>query len=488
MELAPYARQREFSSSGVPLAGGKLYSYEAGTTTLKATYQDRSGTPNTNPIILDSEGRYDLWLDSGYYKFVLKDSLDNIIWTKDQVSLPDEAALASAFWRDVVYVTSADSPLTLTQTHNGKLLSVDASGGAVVINLPQISLTSLPYNLGFKLSNATNAVTINRAGTDTIEGATSKTINTTNGSCQLIADIDKSPDQWATLDFGVVDFSGYPIATPEAADFVPIVDTSASSVNKKATFASFRNAVYRSVTTTDSVGTDDETMKLSGASFTSTLPTAVGVAGKRYKFVHAGTSLTQVYTLATTLAQTIGGIVSGSYALYTNGEVLGIESDGANWIIVNHKATLGWIDAGANTITGTTSAPAKGTTSRDKFFWSRSGPTMFCRIEYLQSASSAGAGSGDYLFLVPATIDTAVAGIYSFVGGAPSQQSIVGVSILSNNASSGPSGNVAVYDSTHVRLTGGNTFGFASSSYYSTTGTAIAYAARFEVPISGWQP
>jgi hypothetical protein len=346
MELAPLARQRFFDDDGAPLAGGKLYSYIAGSSTPLVTYADRSGTPNTNPIILDADGYCDIWIDSGYYKFVLADSLDNIIWTKDQVSLPSEAALASAFWRDVVYLTSANSPYTIAQSSNGKLFSVDTSGGAVAVNLAEISGLSLPFNIGFKLSDATNALTITRAGTDTIGGSTTKILSTLGASCQLIADIDKSPDQWEVLDFGVVDFSGFSSATPVAADSVIGIDVSDSNSNKKFAVSALRNAVYRAVTTTDSVGVDDETMKLSGASFTSTLPTAVGVAGKRYKFIHAGTSLTQVYTLATTSAQTIGGVASGAYALYTNGEILEIESDGANWIIVNHRAVTDWVDAG----------------------------------------------------------------------------------------------------------------------------------------------
>ncbi len=132
--------------------------------------------------------------------------------------------------------------------------------------------------------------------------------------------------------------------TPVAADFLALADTSDSNKKKKAGVSYLRNAVYRSVTTTDAVGVDDETMKLSSASFTSTLPdaSAAGVSGKRYKFIHAGTSLTQVYTLATTSAQTIGGVASGSYKLVTNGEILEIESDGANWIIVNHVTHNDW--------------------------------------------------------------------------------------------------------------------------------------------------
>lgn len=142
---------------------------------------------------------------------------------------------------------------------------------------------------------------------------------------------------------------------PLAADFILGIDASDANALKAFSIGKLRNAAYRAVTTTDSVGLDDETMKLSGESFTSTLPTAVGVAGKRYKFIHAGTSFTQVYTLETTSGQTIGGVASGSYSLYTAGEVLEIESDGANWMIVGRIArasgTESWDDNWANTTT-----------------------------------------------------------------------------------------------------------------------------------------
>lgn len=125
--------------------------------------------------------------------------------------------------------------------------------------------------------------------------------------------------------------------TPLAGDNVLLLDASDSNNPKRILFSSIKNSAYRSVTTTDSVGADDETMVLSGASFTSTLPTAVGVAGKRYKFIHRGTSGTQIYTLATTSSQTIGGYASGAYILYQSGDSLEIESDGANWIIISER-------------------------------------------------------------------------------------------------------------------------------------------------------
>jgi len=78
-----------FTNSGVPLSGGKLYTYAAGTTTPQITYTSSSGaTAHTNPIILDSAGRVpggEIWISAPPYKFVLKDSTDVLIATYDNV-------------------------------------------------------------------------------------------------------------------------------------------------------------------------------------------------------------------------------------------------------------------------------------------------------------------------------------------------------------------------------------------------------------------
>lgn len=81
-----------FDNNGVPLSGGKLYTYEAGTTTPKVTYTTSSGgTAHTNPIVLDSAGRVpggnEVWLTDGQsYKFILKTSADVQLWSADNVS------------------------------------------------------------------------------------------------------------------------------------------------------------------------------------------------------------------------------------------------------------------------------------------------------------------------------------------------------------------------------------------------------------------
>jgi len=77
-----------FDANGNPLAGGKVYTYLAGTLTPRATYTDQGGTtPNANPVILDSAGRANIWLDdSASYKFVVTDSADTPIRTTDNVA------------------------------------------------------------------------------------------------------------------------------------------------------------------------------------------------------------------------------------------------------------------------------------------------------------------------------------------------------------------------------------------------------------------
>jgi hypothetical protein len=84
--LMPVPKQQYFDSpNGRPLAGGKVYTYAAGTTTPKATYTDSAGlVPQANPIILNARGEPDspIYWD-GSYKVVLKDSAGSTIYTVD---------------------------------------------------------------------------------------------------------------------------------------------------------------------------------------------------------------------------------------------------------------------------------------------------------------------------------------------------------------------------------------------------------------------
>jgi len=87
------AKQVDFLINGVrdpltdePLAGGKVYTYEAGTSTPAALYIDRDTTAGsaTNPVILDAYGRAEVF-GNGVYKFVVTDADDVTVIEMDNL-------------------------------------------------------------------------------------------------------------------------------------------------------------------------------------------------------------------------------------------------------------------------------------------------------------------------------------------------------------------------------------------------------------------
>lgn len=88
--LQPYPKFKATYLSGtavLPLVGGKLYTYAAGTTTPLATYTDQgAGTPNANPVVLDANGEADVWFaDDTAYKLKLTDSTGTQLWLVDNI-------------------------------------------------------------------------------------------------------------------------------------------------------------------------------------------------------------------------------------------------------------------------------------------------------------------------------------------------------------------------------------------------------------------
>ena len=134
--------QQFFMGNGVPLSGGKLFTYAAGTTTKQPTYTDASGsTQNTNPIIINSNGypqngsgqTTGIWLDPSLnYKFVLAPATDtdppaNPIWSIDNIPGSDASQM---------YVNdgASGSLFTTLQGFINKLLS---SAGASIVGFLQ---------------------------------------------------------------------------------------------------------------------------------------------------------------------------------------------------------------------------------------------------------------------------------------------------------------------------------------------------------------
>ncbi len=115
---------RQFDDNGDPLVGGKLFSYAAGTTTPLATYTDQTGlTPNPNPVILDADGKAQVWLGNDAYKFVLTDSSDVVIETVDRVSLIGDGSVTT--------VKIADGGVTTAKIANSAVTTAKINDQAV---------------------------------------------------------------------------------------------------------------------------------------------------------------------------------------------------------------------------------------------------------------------------------------------------------------------------------------------------------------------
>lgn len=126
--VTPTAKAQFIDAAGVPLAGGYLYTYAAGTTTPQATYTDSTAsTANSNPIVLDSRGEANIWLSSAEYKFKLTDANGTEIWTVDNIAAPS-TALSPVFTSNVTISANTAGPaLLVTQTGAGAAIRVQDS-------------------------------------------------------------------------------------------------------------------------------------------------------------------------------------------------------------------------------------------------------------------------------------------------------------------------------------------------------------------------
>jgi microcystin-dependent protein len=87
-----------FDDNGDPLNGGKLYAYQAGTSTPLSIYTTENlDVPHANPAVCDAAGRLTAFIEDGIsYKFRLFTSADVLVDEWDEVAVPDIAAPAAA--------------------------------------------------------------------------------------------------------------------------------------------------------------------------------------------------------------------------------------------------------------------------------------------------------------------------------------------------------------------------------------------------------
>jgi hypothetical protein len=126
LAFLPYPQACFTDSNGAPLAGGFLYSYQAGSSTPLATFHiDTLGhqTANQNPIRLPATGCAEVRILPQAYKFVLQSSVGTQIWAIDQIS-----DLGAVFYNQAVLLNPVAQAL---QTIAGPLAvnSLNVGGG-----------------------------------------------------------------------------------------------------------------------------------------------------------------------------------------------------------------------------------------------------------------------------------------------------------------------------------------------------------------------
>lgn len=112
---------RALDQNGKPLAGGKLYTYAAGTSTLQVTYTDATGaSPNTNPVILDSTGTAHVFMAPLTYKFILQDASGVVQWTADNIIGSQGQAITSLPSGSQTITQPAGTNLNVNTSAGGK--------------------------------------------------------------------------------------------------------------------------------------------------------------------------------------------------------------------------------------------------------------------------------------------------------------------------------------------------------------------------------
>jgi hypothetical protein len=183
VNLSPIANGTQFfDSAGLPLNAGYIKTYAAGTSTPLATYTTSVGNiANPTSIQLGADGRppNEIWLTTGSaYKFILTDSLSNILDTYDNISGVNDVSLNVG-------------------TGPGNLVQLDGSGKLPAVDGSQLTNLNIPaaavlrsYIAGLTMSTAGSSATMTIAA-----GQATSSDNLT--SMPLAAAISKTTSAWA---------------------------------------------------------------------------------------------------------------------------------------------------------------------------------------------------------------------------------------------------------------------------------------------------
>jgi len=137
-------RAQFFDGDGVPLYGGKVYTYTAYSSSPLETYTDPTKTAyNPNPVILDSRGESGIWANDATFKIVVYDADGNLISSSNtyppspasKATFYDAAGERLAYGKVYTYEAGTSAPLatytdTTGATENTNPVILDVNGQA----------------------------------------------------------------------------------------------------------------------------------------------------------------------------------------------------------------------------------------------------------------------------------------------------------------------------------------------------------------------
>lgn len=296
-------------SNGDPIVNGYIYTYAAGTSTPKDTYDDYAATiVNPNPIRTGSDGRpasdINVYL-SGAYKIDIHDEndvalpgypVDNVISATDIDFTGLTASIADLNSTTTTSIAKAIN-YAIVLTDRGKTVLMDASSGSLNVNLLAATTAADGYRITIKKTdNSLNMVTIVPDGSETI---------------------DIRP-QYILYDYN---------------DFLEIL---CDGSNWKIVAAQIRGTII-TVTGATVIDLEDNGHYYecdgSGGGFNMTLPPSATV-GKGFVVSFKKTdATTNEITLVPDGAETIDG--ETTLILRTKNDTFGLKTDGADWFIIN---------------------------------------------------------------------------------------------------------------------------------------------------------
>ncbi len=363
-------------NAGDPLAEGKLYFYESGTTTPKTTYSDiNNSIPNTNPVLLSAAGRQPNIFFNGVAKVILTDSNEVQLivrdpvgdtatdfgdgWVATKIYNAVDVVLGSdgVYYRSLVNGNQGNNPVTSSglwtllysvEWSQGITYQVGAMvtyGGEQYQSLQSSNLNQNPSTeptywvlLSFAwLATATYAEDQNAVGTDGVLYTSLQASNTGN-------DPATSPTYWVGTSAAAA------ASATAAATSATNAATSASNASTSATNAATSETNASNSAT--AAATSATEAAASATSAAATAGAALWVSGQTYNAGDAAISLVNflTYRAETTTSGTTDPSADSNwtqlgYSLPSqtgnSGKFLTTDGSNESWGIVNIDPTLG---------------------------------------------------------------------------------------------------------------------------------------------------